>query len=820
MLVEKTRQRHQDLSDNFSELDSGIRSFQGNDEGDTTPNNCIVGQMKVEKKVFGPSTGTLSYGNRDCIQLAPLEKLCTTKSIQKIGKFEISKSISTSSGQIGLSINNNLGEKKFIGLPLKGQTTLESPCKKEFLLTGDGSLFLKSNNVRNDIRDKHQSNEKSTLIDVEPRQREAFATSPGVRSILRDSSLTDIRNRPSVRFNLSTDDVKSSSSNCENSLPENIDDDDEEEEEVSSKVVNSLSPVTQLAILKSRNHASETIKKKTLKSFTVLNDDKPSIFSLFDKTDEGGKNVSATATLLPKVTSMYSDDTSDSESKEAESGNLEFDLKDHSKFQKKVDKGKQQYKEVLEEKIMLLKKDNESSLARELRAEELRFKVLLKAKEKEIEEKHLADVLDTKREAEAKLTEIKMGIKLQNEEDLEQFKTKLEEEFKERRKQINDEYRHASELLQKNHNEMLEELERDLKLELEIIRKEHQQKLSETQASVEHDIEVERQRMRECGEDRLYEKVRCEKRLLEDKYRCLKEKYMKLKHDIKISMERKKGRREQQNIATTASEASNNKSDENQSGVCGKPPLGVINGANHQLKLSTGDDKPTISNKNLKFVQNDETSISQSDTTISNQYIRCSRYRVPNNQTENGNSDSEAFDVQISKTKDSRINQNNNTIFDSAGTVVLSTADEHNVRQKRRLIARSKSASTSRLPSVESIERPCTPVESLRNQLKHLEELEEQIPETTLDSPYRLRYPFSDISNQGTGSSELDFFKHRIHLEKDSVRRAKESLRAQRESFRAKQKEIKQRHTSKARHTMDQLILVSVMFLFLFYSES
>lgn len=67
------------------------------------------------------------------------------------------------------------------------------------------------------------------------------------------------------------------------------------------------------------------------------------------------------------------------------------------------------------------------------------------------------------------------------------------------------------------------------------------------------EVEVEKQRMRQSGEDRLYEKIRCEKRLLEDKYRCLKEKYLRLKADVKISLERRNHRREQ-SLTTTGSD--------------------------------------------------------------------------------------------------------------------------------------------------------------------------------------------------------------------------------------------------------------------------
>lgn len=35
-------------------------------------------------------------------------------------------------------------------------------------------------------------------------------------------------------------------------------------------------------------------------------------------------------------------------------------------------------------------------------------------------------------------------------------------------------------------------------------------------------------------DDTSYERLRCDKRLLEDKYRCLKEKYARLKTDVKV----------------------------------------------------------------------------------------------------------------------------------------------------------------------------------------------------------------------------------------------------------------------------------------------
>lgn len=62
------------------------------------------------------------------------------------------------------------------------------------------------------------------------------------------------------------------------------------------------------------------------------------------------------------------------------------------------------------------------------------------------------------------------------------------------------------------------------------------------------------------------------------------------------------------------------------------------------------------------------------------------------------------------------------------------------------------------------------------------------------------------------GSSELEFFRHRIHLERDSVRRAKNFLRAQRTSFQSRQRELKQQQldgSKTARSMLDQLYQVT-----------
>lgn len=70
---------------------------------------------------------------------------------------------------------------------------------------------------------------------------------------------------------------------------------------------------------------------------------------------------------------------------------------------------------------------------------------------------------------------------------------------------------------------------------------------------------------------REFEKVRCEKRLLEDKYKSLKEKYLRLKNEVRLSMERK--RQAKLNRQLQQREPASTTEDTERSTDHGKPPL-------------------------------------------------------------------------------------------------------------------------------------------------------------------------------------------------------------------------------------------------------
>ncbi|KNC30025.1 hypothetical protein FF38_03054 [Lucilia cuprina] len=979
-----------DNSDDASQLDSGIRSLQGTDECDNTTNTLEMSSPSTTQMTQGAipkqsnnslggangssGCGSLTTNNSSSSSCTPsgfsggvsrflesrTKNFGSTFMPVKNTRFEVAKTNPQLGFNMRLSNDNILQKFPLANKPETDALSLNE--KKGFTLSGTGAMFLKSrrqmevglNQASAIITNPHNIVSNSSNVIVEG----MAGTPPGVKGILRDSSLTDMRRRMEkenheetgddkkrVHFNLEDcskmrhspeEDPSSSrkltqspevSANSDDDAEDDDpwDDDDEDDgEELNDCVGIGSLPFDGVAYQRSLNpflindekHLKEvkiipvsktqTIQMLKAQSFSMdlPEREKAKITDLTRSQSVEHAQIANNSAVqyLDKlkesttVKPLYEDTDSDSKGSSVRSfiinkseqdslqsagpSNNPFDLDElDRKHSREVEQLEKKLQSVTSEKsaarslkvaskiVNFLKKDTEKVAEKSKNEEtdktaknmqenlEKEKQLWLKEERERLEEQLQKEIDLIKKEHEQKLKSIRHEYDLrltshrhQMEEAIElqfeEIRHQLEEELDTKRKAVVDEHKAQMCTLQKNHAEILEDLERDLKSEEEILKKEHALKLSEMKDKLNHELELERQRMRDNGEDRLYEKVRCEKRLLEDKYRCLKEKYIRLKTDVKLSLERRNRRREAQALqqqslhtCTTGSETersisnkpsignSDNRSlsystscqnsvgvSTNTTGKNGKPPLppkthlhppakGELHQQHHSERSTekgpaVATRKPGIASKYIKHLQaqDDTTSMSQSDTTISNNYSK-GRY-LPAPQpilSDNGNSDSEAF----------QSNQENNNNSRGGGGV-----------QRKKQFSRQKSASTSRLNNSENFksERPCTPVENLRHQLQKLEDLEDQFPENTLDATYHLRYPFSDISNAdyaaaGAASSELEFFKHRIHLERDSVRRAKESLRTQRTNFRARQREIKQRHKAMvSRHSLDQLI--------------
>ncbi|XP_028898077.1 uncharacterized protein LOC105215185 [Zeugodacus cucurbitae] len=998
-LVEQARQKHTaiaatpiiDNSDDASQLDSGIRSLQGNDECDNTNNtnemsspvsnvntnctarsvnNAVAAAIGVGVNGLGVglanNSGSTSNSTNTSGFSGGVSRFLESRSKNfglnfqpvKGSRFEVSKT----NPQITLAMKFGGGGEGFPSkLPAANKVETDFGAaggadKRAFVLSGTGAMFLKSRKQMeaglNQATATMLMNSNSGNIIVEG----TAGTPPGVKGILRDSSLTDMRRRferddpenhgledkKSVRFNLdetkirgSPEEEPSSSRKLTQSPEASVysDDDDVEDDDpwdddnddeiggcvgydvlgAEGGIPRSLNPflindeakrkeiqvisvpkAQTIQMLKAQSFSmdlperdraklSELARSQSTESGSIpqpvsvvsylekLKDNSTTIKPMYEDTDSESKGSSVRSFIINKseqdsvnsiVPAVNPFETDENVTK----NNCELE---QTEIKQGVEKPVLRTLKVASKLVSFLKKDTdkveretydrENDKDYEIQKHKAEKEALLKEERERLEDQlqreidaikieHEHKLKSIRQEYDSRLTSHRQEIELAFQARLNEYRVQLEEELNTKRKAVVDEHKAHMSTVQKNHTEILQDLERDLKSEEEIIKKEHARKHAEMRDKLAHELELERQRMRETGEDRLYEKVRCEKRLLEDKYRCLKEKYVRLKTDVKLSLERRNRRREAQalhqqslhtNTTTTGSETERSISNkpsigtnENRSlslsnscqehggagsigavphallgGKGAKPPLppkthltSVPGSAEHgnsvrersndraQLPMTR---KPGIASKYIKHLQVQDdttTSISQSDTTISNNYSK-GRYLPAPILSDNGNSDSEAA---------FQCNQENNN-------------NGRGNSQRKKIFSRLKSASTSRLNSDNyKNDRPCTPVENLRHQLQKLEDLEDQFPENTLDTTYHLRYPFSDISNDRAGagnSSELEFFKHRIHLERDSVRRAKESLRTQRTNFRARQREIKQRHkASTTRHTLDQLI--------------
>lgn len=761
--------------------------------------------------------------------LAPLAPIDSARN----KRFEITNFPTNSplpSAQIGLSIKS---ENRLEPLARNLENASSTATFKGFTLSGKGSMFLKSNIKKVE----NETDTKNPFI--------GSSNGKNVKSILRDTSLTDVRNRSEskmpdidledrkiVRFNLN-ESMKNTGEMYDNLVATDDDSSNEDDENADwdfdgENIEGAETHVKEITMTLNRNAQQQN--EMRLADESESKDTGPnSLTTIFDRNSESGR-----------IKPLY-EDTDSTESVASIKSGSNHRIVDSGKDLRKMDlpkpishrlklfEAQDQNKksnsndtnrmELIEEQKLIIDKIHEE-LEYDFEEEKRKLHEIYDQRCETLKIEHESKIKQLENEWQEKVNDEKIELESQHNVDVEKFKQQLMNEFDEKRKTLSQEHRSAEAKLQESHKILLQELERDLKSEEELIRKEHTTNLKQAKDKLLHELDLEKQKMRETGESHMYEKIRCEKRLLEDKYRCLKEKYARLKTDVKISLERRQQRRHEQQSLTTGSETERSNSNKphirsasvsSKETDIGKPPAIVS-----QSQRKTTHDKSVerdrsvhanektnkkygVAAKYLSHVQShqylDDTSISQSDTTISNTFHHTSR-RPAQTQVvlaDNGNSDSEAFQPQ----------ENNNNVRDTHG------------RHRKKTFTRTKSASTSRLNSSNARNssndpqaRPCTPVESLRRQLQKLEDLEDQFPDNPLDTTYHLRYPFNVESSKehGASSSELEFFKHRIHLERDSVRRAKESLSTQRINFRARQRELKHRHKTATRHTVDQMI--------------
>ncbi|XP_050073524.1 centrosomal protein of 164 kDa [Anopheles maculipalpis] len=773
----------------------------------------------------------------------------------------------------GHEVNNDVKEP----IKMTNDGKMSSSLYGGFTITGTGSQFLKSNKKLEfgslDLGRKPESEMKGILRDTSL----SYVRS---KSTPNDDSGND--ERKSVRFDIDIDTVRSTNEmkagtdtdatlgqKGDDGVEEDDDDDDDDDdgddddEEADANVDYKVGVDERLADHKKEEDVCEEGLKQTSSESSEPGSEV--LTGVGVTIAKEGKPISAAASTPRAISNDLSDDP---------------DLDSLRFLRHSIDQERERYKAKLEEELRSLAQQEESKIRIELTKERSRYEELLTKERQRLKEQHQQNIDEIKEFYQAKLNELKTDYEEENNKEYTVYQETLQEEFDRRVKEVTNTHKVTMANLQKNHDEIVEELERDLKMEEELLKKEHSTNLSEIKIKLTHELEMERQRMRETGEDRLYEKVRCEKRLLEDKYKCLKEKYTRLKTDVRISLERRKKRREQQQQQQQHSLRSNSYETDDRtnskplpsysyeigkgtsvSSTTAKPmmmsektllshPSGA--GASKRM-LTTGDGYEVESKHNVlhsngpagsvesrksAFLLNHTNNNHNNNTTLKHQVDDSSqseaRYPKHYFQVKNIFGNIQHEDNFSSDSEFQKISCDNGQGVENSCSSSFTGAATAAARPKRKIFTKTKSSSTSKLNSTAKHEREVgtkanTPVENLRIQLKKLEELEDQIPDCNLDAPYHLRYPFvnnitnvdntskptsanacmhgetGDVVSTTTDRSELEFFKHRILLERDSVMRAKESLRAQKNVFKSKQRDIAVKHAIKNKQTVDQI---------------
>ncbi|XP_016836739.1 centrosomal protein of 164 kDa isoform X2 [Nasonia vitripennis] len=372
---------------------------------------------------------------------------------------------------------------------------------------------------------------------------------------------------------------------------------------------------------------------------------------------------------------------------------------------------------------------------------------------------------------------VEMEITRQHNERIEDFRKELAKEFDNVRADLRAQQREKITKITEDHEKCLADILRDFRVDEGLARKVYKQRLDEIRTDYSKDVENEMKKHNDSAvrqESVDFEKIRCEKRLLEDKYNTLKGKYLKLKKDMRAAIEKRNRRKEQAN--TTASETEMSTSTRTRT---------ERTESTDQKSLLTKTN--SISNSKPKEISRQNSNALKDQQSDFQQQQPQQRLVVTSAATQAANQPAAAA-TALQKTQK----------FESDDTTTCSETTSNLLMMSRKKKCFTKKPSTG----ANKINNNMTdnPVENIRKQLEKLEDLGDQLPSN--ETAYTVRYPFQDKSPTNV-SSELEFFRHRIHVERDSVKRAREALRQQRSAFQSRQRAWKQRS---ARATLEQLV--------------
>ncbi|XP_073982423.1 centrosomal protein 164 isoform X3 [Rhodnius prolixus] len=408
----------------------------------------------------------------------------------------------------------------------------------------------------------------------------------------------------------------------------------------------------------------------------------------------------------------------------------------------------QKRKDTLESKLALIKEEEEAHLnlvkqENEIKLQELEEKYkTITIKE---EQKFQTDIKKVEEEYTSKLTQ----LKAEKESELKRVQTEWEDKITATTLQ----HKTTLDSAMIDHENSMATLRNQFQQEEDNLKKYHAEQIEAWNLRLKKLLEKEPSSVGQINRD--FEKMRCEKRLIEDKYRSLKDKYLQLKTDMKVAVERKlqsRARRKRENLS---------------------------------LEKDNPEEKDTIRNERSKNNNTEEPVYqdkSPQPTKVTPRIVEPFPV-IKDAARELADNDPSSDDQYIST---------------SLSSTFPTDADQKNIVMNRAEVDRRRKH--SKVKGKEKYkDRQGNMLEDVRTQLQELEEIEEQIPANSQGETY-LRYPF-----HGPGlstSAEVDFYRHRVIVEQEAVRAARECLLQQKKDLEARQSILR---TNNNTSTMQQL---------------
>ncbi|CAH0727188.1 unnamed protein product, partial [Brenthis ino] len=480
--------------------------------------------------------------------------------------------------------------------------------------------------------------------------------------------------------------------------------------------------------------------------------------------------------------------------KELEIIRMEFTAKEKRMRAELQEELKEAEEKFLNDKRLRLSEQNDRhrrEMEDALSEAERNHKQELQNKLKELERKYQNDVEMTEKQHENnmarlredfsdKFIELREQLEIENERALSDIHSQLQMNLNRERSRMIEENRATVESLREEHTTRITDLRHDYRAEVERLRAQHACHLEELRAR----LAGERAARGGGGE-----------RALHDKYRCLKEKYARLKQDVKMSIERRNKRREMSMTTGSETEKSNSHKANQSLERCKE-----LNETSVSVVVEMEPSRIKNNNPTIKFNDN-ETSYSESNAqkSVDNNNIEWKIRRDNTIQSDTSqmsamkHSKNKRNAVAFREPPRRRRDNDGGATTDCQDSSDATTADEKpketingNGPGRRRCFTRLKSASTSRLNySPKRGEGWSSPLESLRQQLRKLDDLEDQFPDLACQPAYSLRYPFAELGPVTiTDTPELEFVRHRALVEREGMKRARAVLRTRRAALR------------------------------------